>query len=475
MERRDFDLTLFFRLTLPLLFLLAVGLAPRPAGLDQTLQQTSQQLRRGDYAAAAQALSGLARQQPWRENLWEEAGRAALNAGDIPDAIAHFEQAYAAHALSADGQVLLGDAYQFTGDQERASAVWQALLDSGAADAPGLYLRLVDNQRQAEDYDGAIATLRALLSTHPEQRDAAYELALLLAATHPEAALPYLEQAGELNPALKARTEALIRSIRSASFEEDPAYQLLASGRELANLQEWRLADLAFARAAETRPDYAEAWAYLGYARERLGEDGDAALDQALALNPDSLAVNLFTAYHFAQAGRPELALLYLHNAAQLDPQRAEIQIELGNLLAEMGDLLSARRHYQRALDMAGSQSEIWRSAAEFAVRYNIDVRELALPAARQAVLLAPDDPAALDTLGQVFFKLGDPLSARRFFLRTLQNDPGYAPGHLHLGLVLLYDGDITAARERFQLVQRLAPDSPAGQQAARLLKDRTP
>lgn len=473
--RHEFDLSLFIRLSLPLLFLLAVGLAPRPAALEQTLRRTRQQLRSGDYAAAAQALAGLARQQPWRASLWEEAGRAALNAGEIPTAITNLKQAYAVGSLSADGQVLLGDAYQFAGETQQASAIWQALLDSGAADAPGLYLRLAENQRRSGDYDGAIATLRALLSTHPGQRDAAYELALLLAATHPEAALPYLEQVAELNPELKDRTEALNRSIRSARFEEDRAYALVSAGRELANLQEWHLADLAFSRAAEARPDYAEAWAYLGHARERLGEDGSAALDRALALNPDSLAVNLFAALHFAEAGRPEMALLHLHAAARLDPKRAEIQIELGNILSEMGDLLSARRHYQHALDLAGRQTEIWRSAAEFAVRYNVDVRELALPAARQAVLLAPDEPAALDTLGQVYFKLGDPLSARRFFLRALQNDPGYAPAHLHLGLVLLYDGDPAAARERFQLVQRLAPDSSAALQADRLLNGSAP
>jgi tetratricopeptide (TPR) repeat protein len=164
------------------------------------------------------------------------------------------------------------------------------------------------------------------------------------------------------------------------------------------------------------------------------------------------------------------MALIYLHNASRLDPARPEIQLELGNVLAEMGDLASARRHYDRALALAGRDPDAWRTAAEYALRYNVDVRGLVLPAARQAVLLAPEDPAALDTLGQVYFHLGDPLSARRLFLRSLQQDSGYAPAHLHLALYELLTGNPGAAAERLELVLQLAPGSPSADQAKRLL-----
>jgi tetratricopeptide (TPR) repeat protein len=475
MQDHRIQLSLFIRLALPLLFLLAAGLAPRPANLAARLLDTQAAIRRGDYGPAAENLAALAADQPWRATLWEEAGRAALYAGDMPAAINHLEQARQAGRLSADGQMLLGDAYQFQGQVEQANTVWQALLATGEAASPGLYLRLADNQRLMNDVDGLEETLRQMLAAHPGQPTATYQLGLLLAAREPVAALPYLEQAAELDPSLEERTQELVSTIRAARFEQDAAYRLIVAGRALANLNEWRLADLAFTRAAEARPDYAEAWAYLGHAQERLGGDGQAALDQALELDPDSLAANLFAALHFAEAGRPELSLLYLHAAADLDPKRAEIQLELGNLLAEMGDLLSARRHYQKALDLAGSQAGVYRETAAFSVRYNVDVRELALPAARQAVLLEPKNPASLDTLGQVYFKLGDPVSAKRHYQRALKLDPLYAPAHLHLGLVDLLDGRTAEARQRFHQVLNLAPDSPAAVQAQRLLEGGAP
>lgn len=469
--RRTFDVSLWVRLFLPLLLLLLLGISPRPPLLDRAYRQVQAALNRGDFDAAADSLATLASAQPWQPRLWEEAGRAALNAGDYPAAISHLEQARAAGSLSASGFILLGEAHQLAGDETSAGEVWQILIDSGKA-PPGIYLRQANALRLQENIPAAIEVLKAMLAQYPGQSAATYELALLLAATDPEAALPYLAQAAELDPSLALKVETLRSSINTAAFEDEPAYTLVAAGRALASLEEWALAGEAFSHAAAERPDYAEAWAYLGHARERMGEDGQEALDSALTIDPDSLSANLFAALHFAETGRPEMALIYLHNASRLDPARAEIQLELGNVLAEIGDLVSARRHYERALSLAGRDPNAWRTAAEYALRYNVDVRELVLPAARQAVLLAPEDPAALDTLGQVFFRLGDPLSARRFFLRALQQDSGYAPAYLHMALYELVAGDPRRAGERLELVLQLAPGSPAADQAERLLEN---
>ena len=466
--------SLFARLALPLLFLLLLGIAPRPRVLEQAFQQAGQALRNGNYTAAAEAFTTLAQVQPWQPSLWEEAGRAAFNAGDIPKAVDHLQLAQNAGVLSSEGQILLGDAYQLAGDEEKAEAAWQALLATGNA-PPGIYLRMANAQRLRGEIPAAIDTLQTLLQNHPGSASTSYELALLLAATHPEAALPYLEQAAELDPSLAPRLNELKQSINTARFEEEPAYTLINAGRALANLQEWALANHAFEQATEARPDYAEAWAYLGNSRERLGEDGSQALDQALSLNPDSLAANLFMAMHFVENEQPAMGLIYLYNAARLAPDTPEIEIEIGNLLAGLGNLTDARRHYERAVQADAQNPEIWRMTAEFALQYNVDVRDLALSAARQAVLLAPKDPAAIDTLGQVYFKLGDALSARRFFQRALQQDPGYALAHLHMGLYFLLEGDKASAQKRFQLVLDLAPDSQASDQAQRLLTEGIP
>jgi Flp pilus assembly protein TadD len=92
------------------------------------------------------------------------------------------------------------------------------------------------------------------------------------------------------------------------------------------------------------------------------------------------------------------------------------------------------------------------------------------LPAARQAILLNPEDPIALDLMGQALFLLGDLHNAQRFFLRSLSIDPGSALPHLHLGMVYLQKNDPDLAQQQFQFAQQLSTDSAVLDQVERLL-----
>ncbi|MBE0699161.1 MAG: tetratricopeptide repeat protein, partial [Anaerolineaceae bacterium] len=68
-----------------------------------------------------------------------------------------------------------------------------------------------------------------------------------------------------------------------------------------------------------------------------------------------------------------------------------------GNTWAEKGDLLVALEHFQKATTLDPQNSLYWQYLARFTVDYSVNVRFIGLPAARQAVVLAPNDPAALD------------------------------------------------------------------------------
>jgi tetratricopeptide (TPR) repeat protein len=93
---RSKQASFWFRLALPLLFLLLFGLSPRPQRLELTFQQVQQARRVGDLTAEAGALATLAHDLPWQAELWEQAGRAALNAGLVDEATAYLEQALSA-------------------------------------------------------------------------------------------------------------------------------------------------------------------------------------------------------------------------------------------------------------------------------------------------------------------------------------------------------------------------------------------
>lgn len=468
-------LDLWIKISLPLLLSLLLGLQPWPAAQEQAFREARRLADSRAYLPAAERLVSLAQQLPWRSELWEQAGRLAVQAGDYAAAAGYLEQAAGLAALSPDGLTLLGDVHLRLGDDLQAVQDWQAALQAGAQPASGVYLRLAQAGRARGDYPAAIQALESLASLQPGQAAALYELGLLLAAARPEAALPYLEQAAGLDPARAEAARAVQNAIRAAAVQDEPAYTLLESGRALASLAEWRLAGEAFRQALRLRPEYAEAWAYLGHARSQLGQDSRADFERALQLDPSSVSANLFFAAYWRARARPEIGLVYLYAAARLEPDNPAMQIDIGAALAEMGSLAAAESHLRQATEIAPRDPPAWQALAQFSLRYNVRLRDLGLPAARQAVLLAPQDAAGLDLLAQVYLGLNDPLSARRLLQRAARANPGFAPARLHLGLAALLLGDPAAARRELLLARQLAPGSAAARQAERLLAGQAP
>jgi len=485
--RRSPKAALLARLLLLFVLVGLSGLSPIQHAASQALARANRAIEFNSPASAADQLGLALSYFPWRTDLWDLAGRAALRAGDQELAYAQLQFAAQSDKLSARGYLALGDVARLRGDLPAAEAVWQLALKRGAP-AEEVHLRLLDLHRAMGDYTAAIGDLRALVALQPAEASYQFRLGLMLATQEPEAALAYLTTAGELQPELAAAGAVIGRSLSGARSAGDRAYSLLASGRALADLGEWQLAAEAFRQATLAQPDYAEAWAYLGEAEQRAAaqkagpEDtldettGRDELDRALALDPNSVAANLFQVIYWQRQGRYELALVYLHRAADQEFENPVVQAEIGNTLGQLGNYADAQAYYQQAVDLAPRDPTFLRALVSFSLRYDYQVRELALPAARRAILLNQNDPASLDVLGQVFIRLGDLYSAKRFFDRALLNDPGYARARLHLGLFYTLTGQETSAKEQLLLARSLSGEEPQiADQANRLMNNLSP
>ncbi len=447
-----------------------LGVEPRRAETSAGIEVPARQ---------AQELAQMARVLPWRSELWEQAGQLALESGDAASAIGYFTQADQQGRLSPAGHLALGDSYQQSGNLLAAIEAWQVALEQGAP-AAEVYPRLLAAHRHLRDYPAAIAVLQSMLAEEPIRADLHYQIGLMLAATKPEAALPHLKQAGELDAHLAQSASALAQSIRVASMQNDPAYTLVESGRALGALGEWELALYALEAAVQARPDYAEAWAFLGEARQHLpqqaaGGDGLVELEQALALDPNSLSAHLFLALYWQRQGDVSRALSILREAAALFPDNPALPAEIGRMLALQGDLEEAALSYQRAIELAPSDPLYYRLLVQFCLEYNYQMSQIGLPAARRLILLAPNDPAAFDTLGQALYQSGDISNAKRQYHRAISVDAQYAPAYLHLGLVYIQEGKQEKAREMFRLALSLAPGTSTAEHAQRLLQLYTP
>lgn len=324
----------------------------------------------------------------------------------------------------------------------------------------------------------AVSTLESLIQSQPENARLYFRHGLLLAAIDPPAAVAYLETAQELDAELAARTRPLRSGILVASREGDPSFTLVSAGRVLAALDEWQLAVAAFERAVQANPSYPEAWAYLGEARQHLPDEehgssqvGLGEIHKALQLDPASLSGHLFLSLYWSRQGRCDLSAQAARSGLRYHARQAVLSAELGRVLALCGDLAGAAEAYIQAAELEPRQAAYLRQVVDFSLEYSYLVEALALPAARAALELAPDDARNLDCMAQVEIRLGHLDEAGVLLQKALRNDPQLASSHLHYGYLLALQGDFDGALEEFQLVHSLAPDSLLSEQAQRLIE----
>jgi Flp pilus assembly protein TadD len=177
-------------------------------------------------------------------------------------------------------------------------------------------------------------------------------------------------------------------------------------------------------------------------------------------------------ALYWQRKGDTERALKYITAAAEIDPNNPNIQVDLGAAIAREGDLETAESHYLKAVELTAKETFFVNKLVEFYLRYNIDIREKALPLARENVLLNPDDPSAVDTLGQVLFRLNDLFNAERFYSKALDLRDSYAPAHLHLGILYNLQGKHGMAKHHLTQAIAIAPGTSTSNHAQRILDE---
>lgn len=294
----------------------------------------------------------------------------------------------------------------------------------------------------------------------PSPLDASYRQALTLAASDPEAALPLLNQLAFSDSTNAEQARSLWQAIQSARIFNNSAYLLTKSGQALAAIDEWEFASHSFLKAVELDPDYAEAWAYLGEARQQVGQDGLPALLQAQRLDPSSLSVRLFLALYWQRRGDYKQADLNLRIAAQHFPENALIQIQLGQNAVLAGEGPEGLKYFENALGLAPEDPAIWSALATYSVDTELYVPQIGLPSAQKLIAQFPGDPAVLALSARAYALSGDKRTADALFRQSLRFEPFSLQANLHYGIFLLANGEAEAARLHLNQVLALAPES---------------
>jgi tetratricopeptide (TPR) repeat protein len=447
------------------MFLLATMPGPVPHLIVDPIHQTETAAASGHIEAALDHLQKALTIQPQLRSLSLEGAQLALLINQPQQAKAYLADLPQEIRMTNEANCLEDRTnLQFL---EAPVGGWDGLLERCPAARTDLerFAAQYDDGSSYENLQYVLSAVEAAgLSTGEWQRKQAF----LQSIVDPEQAVDKLREIILRDEAGADQALELLDILDSEENASEPAYALAQIGQIFARSGEWRFAALAFQQAVTLDPDYTEARAYLGLAREQQGLDGLAELNQAAQAAPNAALPHVFLGEHYLASGNLVRAIRELEIATSLDAGNPGIAAELASIYAANGSLDLAEAAYLRATQLAPTDSRFWRLLAQFSLAYEVKISELGIPAARNAVTLSKNDPVALDTLGYAHLLQGDLLLAERLLLRAVRLQPGRAQTQYHLGLLRIHQGDAQSGLAAFRAAEQLDPDSSAGDLAQR-------
>lgn len=418
-----------------------------------------------EYGTASRFYERAARVLFWRRDVREMAGISAYSAELYSNAVQNLEQA---SELSEMGWAALGYSYLALGDP-RTQETFQSGLEE-YPDSAALFAGLADLHRSRKDWEAERTARQNQIRFDPENLHAHYRLGLLLTLLEPEPAIEELTLASSQDPEFKPAVRTLRAALDISRTQTDPSRRKVTIGRALGLVGEWELSLAAFESAVGLNDQNAEAWAWLGEAKQQTGRDGRVELDRALSIDYTSAVVRALRGLYWSRQGKsPQMLAEYLL-AAEYEPENPAWQASLGDAYIKTGDLAAALQAYQRATVLEPDESVYWRLLAVFCAENGVHVEEVGLPAAKKAVELAPSDPQAIDALGFSYFSSGRFASAQETLSSAIEISPRYFPAHIHLAMNFLAQGDRPSAFNSLTYVRDADAAGGSGQLARELL-----
>ncbi|HEV3431848.1 MAG TPA: tetratricopeptide repeat protein [Paraburkholderia sp.] len=181
-----------------------------------------------------------------------------------------------------------------------------------------------------------------------------------------------------------------------------------------------------------------------------------AALNRALALQPDfTQALNNLANLYDAR-GERERAVAMLERVVALDPAYSVAHYNYGSLLLALGDLPRAEAELRRAIELDPRHIGAWNNLANVFIKANHRSQALAL--LEHACTFAPDSVDLLTNLGSLLRHVGRVEEARSALERALALSPGQAGAWNNYGNVLVDQNDADGALDAFARAIALRP-----------------
>lgn len=199
-----------------------------------------------------------------------------------------------------------------------------------------------------------------------------------------------------------------------------------------------------------------DAWQALGvvYYQEKNFHRMASVMTEAVRLFPEEYRINLFLGLALNQEGKNEKAVGPLEKALSLKPTETDALNILGQVYEALNRYEDAYRLYDTALKVNPKNALILNNYAYSLSEHGTDL-DKALRMAKLAIELDPQNSAYLDTMGWVYYKLGDYNKAALFVKKALsvrtKSDGSASTLEEHLGDIYEKLGDSKKALEQWE------------------------
>jgi adenylate cyclase len=189
-------------------------------------------------------------------------------------------------------------------------------------------------------------------------------------------------------------------------------------------------------RAVEIDPHYAEAWALLAIAQSSLRygfgrdvDDGFAAANAALSIDPDIAQARLPIVKRHQQRGNDEKAAAEMEAALRLGGDSWEVNKEAGRFYLLQRNIPAATQHYEKAAELMEGDFHAWAmlTTCYMALGEQAKLKHAAEMMVKESQLAVKEDPsngAALGILAGGYALLGNEEKTREWIDRALLIDP---------------------------------------------------
>jgi len=423
-------------------------------------------LNERDFDAAASLLRNVLNRDPGNYDAMLLQGRVSLAKGQSSQAIADFERVVSAYARVPQAHFYLAVAQRLnTNDIKAIASLRQAIaLDPKNTES---ILLLAEMNLRTGDADAAILALKQLLREQPHLAQAHLLLATAYRSRRElEAAAGVYKNMIHLFPR-NPQPYFLLGQVLLLQQKKDEARKQFERASEVApdfllsldELVDLDIGDKQFSNARarvqrhiDRHPKKPALHVLLAkiYSAEKNDTAAEAALSQAIVLDPDYQPAYLALARLYVAANRHQAALDKLKSVLAKSTNDVGTLMLAGMIQTELKDYRAAHDMYQRLLTVNPRFAPALNNLADICSEY-LNLPDKAFEYARAARDVAPSDPVPADTLGWILFKRGEYQRALTLLRESTDKMPGEPEAWFHLGMTHYMLGEEQPARTAFE------------------------